>query len=136
MDSFTFYFRFKSFTIQYFGIATNGAVINIFGFERHHRHKKQADKLLVFLQNPLRIIVATRTIFYLQRLVLFGFGLNPCDENHGIKIMKVYNKKTGRFTQRYCVFPVKSEKTGHFFPIKSQPECIFGTNFSDKLRKM
>jgi hypothetical protein len=52
------------------------------------RRKKQGDKLLLFLENPVRVIVTAKTVFRCGTTELLNFRLCPGDENHGIKIRK------------------------------------------------
>ena len=71
---------------QHVGSTADGTIVKIFGFQRDNRQEKQAQKLLSFLEDPATGVVAMKTILRFRCAVLFGFGMTPGDEYHGIKL--------------------------------------------------
>lgn len=60
------YFLLKTGFVQLFCSATDGAVVQIFCFQRNNWQEKQAQKLLSFLKDPATGVVAMKTIFRFQ----------------------------------------------------------------------
>lgn len=48
----------------------------------------KCDKLLLFLENPVRVVVTAKTGFCCGATELLNFWLSPDSKNHAVKIRK------------------------------------------------